>query len=357
MAIATGQFTIIDYNDALTLTGFIGSNHPKTQSYNPDNATYSPNWATTNLVLTPSLFKLGTSTDIIIDTAVQSVTWYYNNAGTETAITAGTNYVFSGTKSQILTIKVNDLTSITAKDYICKVVYRDVTTNLDLVYKMGITFNKVVNGGGIADAVAWCPSGNVFKNDTINSLPAQCDLWRGSVIDTTQITYQWYMQDSTVNTDQGGGIGWKKLTDTANMYTGTTTTTLSVFASAVISYGVFKCQIKDTDTASNTYNQYFYDTVSFIDLSDPLQVTITSSGGDVFKNGVGSTTLTAKVYQAGAEVDSAGTKYTYKWYQYDQNGTLNANFGGTGINYKTGKTLAVGDADVTVKATFQVEIN
>lgn len=357
MAIATGQFTIIDYNDALTLTGFIGSNHPKTQSYNPDNATYSPNWATTNLVLTPSLFKLGTSTDIITDTAVQSVTWYYNNAGTETAIAAGANYVFSGTKSQILTIKVNDLASITAKDYVCKVVYRDVTTNLDLIYKMGITFNKVVNGGGIADAVAWCPSGNVFKNDTVTSLPAQCDLWRGSVIDTTSVTYQWYMQDSTVVTDQGAGVGWKKLTDTANMYTGTTTTTLSVFASAVISFGVFKCQIKDTDSASNTYNQYFYDTVSFIDLSDPLQVTIISSGGDVFKNGVGSTTLTAKVYQAGAEVDSAGTKYTYKWYQYDQNGTLNANFGGTGINYKTGKTLAVGDADVTVKATFQVEIN
>ena len=31
MSRAQGQFTIIDYNDALTLTGYIGSNHPKTQ--------------------------------------------------------------------------------------------------------------------------------------------------------------------------------------------------------------------------------------------------------------------------------------------------------------------------------------
>lgn len=363
MAIATGQFTIIDYNDALSLTGFIGSNHPKTQAYNPDNASYTPNWTSTNLVLTPSLFKLGTSTDIITDTAVQSVSWFYNNNGTETAITAGANYVYSGTKSQILIIKVNDLASIAARDYICKVVYRDVTTGLDLTYKMGITFNKVTNGGGIADAVAWCPDGNVFKNDSVATLKAQCDLWRGSVIDTTSITYQWYMQDSTITSasgslyDAGAGAGWRKLSDVAGSYTGTTSATITVFPAAIASYGVFKCQIKDTDSASNTYNQYFYDTVSLIDLSDPLQVSITSTGGDVFKNGVGSTTLTAKVYQAGAEVDSAGTKYTYKWYRYNENGVLDANFGGTGVNYKSGKTLSVGDTDVTVKATFQVEVN
>ena len=55
MSRAQGQFTIIDYNDALTLTGFIGSSLAKTQMFNPDNNTYNPNWASTNLVLTPSL--------------------------------------------------------------------------------------------------------------------------------------------------------------------------------------------------------------------------------------------------------------------------------------------------------------
>lgn len=363
MAIAQSQFTIIDYNDALTLTGFIGSNHPKTQAYNPDNASYTPNWTSSNLILTPSLFKLGTATDIIADTAVQSVSWFYNNNGTETAITAGANYVYSGTKSQVLTIKVNDLASIAARDYICKVVYRDATTGLDLTHKMSITFSKVTNGGGIADAVAWSPDGNVFKNGSVTSLTAKCDLWRGSVIDSTSVTYQWYMQDASITSasgtlyDAGAGAGWRKLTDLAGSYTGTTAAALVVYPAAVSSFAVFKCQIKDTDAASNTYNQYFYDTVSFIDLSDPIQVSIASTGGDVFKNGVGSTILTAKLYQAGAEVDAAGTKYTYKWYRYDSSGTLDANFGGTGVNFKSGKSLSVGDADVTVKATFQVEIN
>lgn len=44
MSKAQGQFTIIDYNDALTLTGYIGSNLAKTQMFNPDNNTYTPNW-------------------------------------------------------------------------------------------------------------------------------------------------------------------------------------------------------------------------------------------------------------------------------------------------------------------------
>lgn len=357
MAICTGQFTIIDYNDALTLTGFIGSNNPKTQVYNPDNAMYSPSWATTNLVLTPSLYKLGTISDIITDSAVTSVLWYSVSAGTETLIAADSNHVYSGTKSHILTIKTNELAGISAKDYVCKVTYRDATTLLDLIHKMSISFSRVINGGGIADAVAYCPDGNIFKNGAVASLKAQCDLWRGSVIDSTLVTYQWYMQDASVVVDQGGGIGWKKLTDLANNYTGCTSNTITLFNAAVINYTVLKCQIKDTDSASNTYNQYFYDTVSIVDQSDTLQVSITSTGGDVFKNGVGSTTLTAKVYRAGAELDVAGTTYTYKWYNYDKNGTLNPNFGGAGVSFKTGKTLAVGDTDVNVKGTFIVEIS
>lgn len=355
MALATGQFTIIDYNDALTLTGFVGSNHPKTQMYNPDNGMYSPDWSSTNLVLTPSLYKLGTTSDIITNAEITSVKWYESGSGT--AITSTGNYVLSGIKSHILTIKANVLGGLPAKDWICEIVYRDATTSLDLTHKMTISFSRVINGGGIADALALAPLGNVFKNGTVTSLKAQCDLWRGSVIDTTNVTYQWYQQDSSIVADQGGGIGWRKLTETANVTTGVTSNLLTIYNSAVSSFGVFKCIIKDTDAASNTYNQTFIDTISFIDNSDPIQISITSSGGDVFKNGVGSTTLTARVFQAGNEIDASGTKYTYKWFKYDKNGTLDPNFGGTGINYKSGKTLAVGDADVDVKASFSVEIN
>ncbi len=355
MAIATGQISIIDYNDALTLTGFIGSNHPKTQMFNPDNGSYTPNWASTNLVLTPSLYKLGTTTDIITTAEVLSVKWF--EAGSSTAITSAGNYALSGTKSHILTIKANVLAALPGKDWICEVTFKDPTTGLSLVHKIGISFSRVVNGGGIADAIAWAVNGNVFKNSSITSLKAQCDLWRGSVIDATNVTYQWYQQDTSVLTDQGGGIGWKKLTEVTNMTTGVTSNTLTVFAGAVSSFATFKCIIKDTDSASNTYNNTFIDTISFIDNSDPIQLSILSTGGDVFKNGIGSTVLTAKLFQAGEEIDSAGTKYTYKWFKYNKDGTLDANFGGSGINNKVGKIQNVGSADVDTKATFHCEVS
>lgn len=357
MAIATGQFTIIDYNDALSLSAYISSNRQKTQIFNPDNGSYMPDWVTSTVVLTPSLFILGNSSDIINTAAVQSVTWYDVTAGTESLITANASYVLSGTKSSILTIKQNVLAGLPGKEFMCKIIYRDTSTGLDLTVKTPISFSRVVSGSGITDAIAWAPNGNIFKNQEVTSLTATCDLIRGSVKDTTNVSYQWYQFDTAQLTDVGGGVNWRKLTNVASMTMGVTTRELQVFPNAVPTYSVFKCVIKDTDSTSNTYNSSFEDNVTFEDKSDPIQVTITSTGGDIFKNGVGSTILKALVYQAMAEIDSAGTKYTYKWFKLSSTGVLDPNFGGAGINFKTGKTLAVGDADVDVKATFQVEVS
>ena len=351
MAKAQGQFTIIDYNDALTLTGYIGANQAKTQMYNPDNGSYTPNWTSSNMVLTPQLFVAGSGTDVITRAAVQSVKWY--DGSSTTAITAGTSYALSGAKSHILTIKTNVLAGLAGKDYRCVVVYRDPTTNLDLSYSMSISLSRVVNGGGITDLVVTAPSGNVFKNDSVPSLTAKAELWRGSTVDNTNVSYQWYKQDASVTSDQGGGTGWKKLSNSANQYAGVATATLTVYSTQVDSFATFKCIAKDTDSASSTYNQSFVDTASFVDLSDPYQVIISSTGGDVFKNGEGSTTLTARVYQAGVEVDSAGAG-SYSWTKYKADGTVDSSWGTSGS--KTGKTLAVGSGDVSVKATFMVEV-
>lgn len=357
MAIATGQFTIVDYNDALTLTGYISSNKPKTQMYNPDNSSYTPNWQTENVILTPSLFRMGTATDIISSADVQSIEWFDVTTGTEVKITAGTSYSIGATKPNKLTIKANVLAGLPGKDYLCKVSYKDPSTGLVLPYQMDISFSRVVNGSGISDAICWAPSGNVFKNGNVTQLIAACDMWRGSVIDTTNVKYQWYAQDPTVTTDEGGGVGWKKLTNVADKYQGVTTSRMTVYPGGVEGFAVLKCIVTDLDTESTTYNQSFVDTLTLADQSDPIQVSITSTGGNIFKNGVGQTTLEAVLFQAGEEIDKPGTKYTYRWYKYKSNGTLDANFGGTGVNYKTGKTLVVGDSDVDIKATFRVEVS
>ena len=137
-------------------------------------------------------------------------------------------------------------------------------------------------------------------------------------------------------------------------YVGSSTTaTLTLYAAAVDSYAVVKCIATDSDSASNTYNSKFNDVATFIDNSDPIQVVITSTGGDVFKNGQGSTVLTAVCYQAGFEIDSEG-KGTYTWTKYNKNGAIDTAWGTSGK--KTGKTLSVSNTDVDTKATFMVTV-
>ena len=343
MSKAQGQFTIVDLNDAVTLTGFINSNLAKTQMYNPDNDTYTPDWATTNLVLTPSIYVAETSTDKITSTEVISVKWYEGSS--TTAITSAGNYVCHGAKSHILTVKGNVMAGLRGKDSLVEIQYKDPATGLTTMYKTSISFSRVVNGSGITDLLVMTPNGNIFKNGQTDSLTATAQLWRGSAVDTTNVSYQWYQMDSSVDTDQGGGIGWKKLANASGQFSGVTTSTLTIYAGQVDSSAVFKCVAKDTDSASATYNQTFSDTASFVDLSDPIQVIIESTGGDAFKNGEGSTVLTARVYQAGEEIDTAG-EGTYTWSKYDKNGQKVSSFN------KSGKTLSVGSSDVDVKGTF-----
>ncbi len=357
MSKAQGQFTIIDYNDALTLTGYIGSNLAKTQMYNPDNGSYNPNWTTTNLVLTPSLYVIGTTADQITSASVTSVKWYVGSS--TTAITANSTYALSGAKSHILTVKANTMAGQPGIDYRCVITYKDESTGLSITHPLTISFSRVVNGSGIVDLLVTTPSGNVFKNTEVATLTAKAELWRGSTVDTTNVTYKWAIMDSAVTSssstgyDADFGTGWRKLSDTSGKYTGTATQTLTIYAAAVDSYAVFRCCGKDTDSASATYNSKFYDVATFIDNSDPIQVVITSTGGDVFKNGQGSTTLTAVCYQAGAEIDAAGAG-TYTWTKYNKDGAIDTTWGTSGS--KTGKTLSVGTADVETKATFMVVV-
>lgn len=348
MATAQGQFTIIDYNDALTLTGFINSNLSKTQMYNPDNDAYTPNWATTNLVLTPSLFLAGSSSDIITSTEVQTVSWYEGTS--TTAITTGGSYALSGTKSHILTVKGNVMAGLPGKDFRCVISYKDATTGLTLSYTTSISFSRVVNGSGIVSLDVTTPQGNVFKNGEVTSLTAKAELWRGSVVDNSNVSYQWYVLDPDATSDTGGGIGWQKLTNTANKYSGVATNELTVYGDAVDSYATFKCVAKDTDSTSATYNNTYSNVASFVDMNDPISVEIESTGGNVFKNGIGSTTLTARVYQAGVEVDEQGTQGTYEWKKYDKDGSLVSSWS------KTDKSFTLGSGDVDVKATLVVKV-
>ena len=102
-----------------------------------------------------------------------------------------------------------------------------------------------------------------------------------------------------------------------------------------------------------TYQSKTYtDTISLTDKTDNYQAAIESSGGDVFKNAIGSSTLLCRLFQNGTEVDADGTGHTYKWYRRDKDG----NAMDSGAVFATGKSLAIDGDDVNIKTTFICEV-
>ena len=88
-------------------------------------------------------------------------------------------------------------------------------------------------------------------------------MWRGSSIDADKVAYQWFKLKSDGT--------WESLA-ASNSYgiTGTTTNEITIPASAVLNFESFKCEIKDTDTASGTYNTTVSDIISFSDF--PIRI-------------------------------------------------------------------------------------
>lgn len=342
--VARGQATLVDLNDAKSLNMYLSANQPLTQIFNKENSSYVPNYAASPyLVLTPELYISGTTANVI--SRLKAAPTYTINGAAITAF-GGT---VATTSPYALTIK-NNMTAVSSMKIECSGIYVDPDTGLETPVKTVISFAKTENVGQLICAIAYAPKGTIFKNGEQASLTAHCDMWRGSSIDTTNVAYQWYKlkADGT----------WESLS-ASNTYgiTGTTTNEITIPNSAVLNFESFKCEIKDTDTASGSYNTTVSDILSYNDLSDPYVVEITSTTGDKFLNGQGTTTLTAKVWQNGeaftdAQVDA---KFNFAWKKYNKDGTQDATWGTSGV--KTGKTLTVNASEVDHKATFIVELS
>ena len=342
MAKASGSFTIMDYNDGITLLGSIEANHPRTVLYDTTTQTYNPSWATTALSLTPKLTKAGGATDLIA-TLVSGVWKRRISGGSWTDVVTSSNGETIAASTKILTVNQDKMTgSIWQVEYKFVALYHDPILNVDLTYEMVISFNRVANGTSFVVARAYAPSGNQFKNSLPASLPIKAELLRGTTADTTSLTYVW---EKTTN-----GSTW-------TVVSGQTTNTLTVTPAMVDSFAMFRCKITDTDASSDTHSQTFIsEGITILDVSDPYQVVVHSSAGNFFVNGTGSTVLTAKVYQNEAEIDSAGTTLSYSWTATNKDGTNITSIGGITFP-KSGKTLTVTHDMVSVKASFFCEVN
>lgn len=370
--LATGQFTVVDLYDVPALNVWITGSQGASQTYNNTAASWSPDYSSSPQVLTLNITKAG-GAESLLGANVPNITWYKIVGNTKTTIASTTTTdleYMGGTSRSVLTTKVNVPTANNAVTYGVEGVWNDPISGQAVAFGTTITLTLVQLAKAAIIGSMYAPKGDFFKNDTPASLTVNCDLYKDGVLSTGSKLVKWFAADSSVSTtghasyDADGGIGWRKITATsgttgevANVaFNGALTSTqavLTVYPNAVTNAQTFLCVI--TDNAGGTTGTKVKNYITLRDMDDPVMAIIDSTGGDVFKNGIGSTTLTARLYRNGAELDAVGSQYTYRWYKWENNAMV-PGFGGAGVDYKTGKTLPVGGNDVNVSSTFRVEV-
>lgn len=364
--ISSGQITIIDMYDAPVLNAWISASQTTSQTYNNTTKVYTPNYATSAQVLTLNLTKAGSATTLI-SSQVKGVKWIKRVGTVSTEITSTTNTdaeFKSGTSQSILTTKVNVPVENNAIVWSVEGIWTDPGTGLEIPFSASINLILVQLAKASVVASLSAPNGDFFRNNTPSSLKITCDIYKDGSLSGGSRKYKWFIADSgAASQDADAGAGWTKITAT----TGTTGTVansgfdvavttqgvLTVYPNAVVNAQTF--MVVATDNEGGTIGTKMKQYITLKDMDDPIMVVVESTGGNIIKNGVGSTTLKARLLQNGEEIDSGGTAYTYKWYKWENNTSV-PNFGGTGIAFKTGKTLPVGSADVNSTATFIVEV-
>ena len=224
--IAQGQFTIIDYNDAITLSGALKSNKSTNQRYSTDSNSYYPSWTSDDpLRITPELYKAGSSDDIFSSTTllqkhIKNVTW---KVGNQSAISLNPDYYAFETKTgtngsinKVLILKHNMIPSSESGITIsCEITYTDDISKLDIKHPLSISFTLVKDGSGLVAIEVLTPDGDTFKNDKTAQLTIQNNLIKGTSIDSTQVGYCWAYKTGVptdISTNFGNITGWKDVT-------------------------------------------------------------------------------------------------------------------------------------------------
>ena len=171
------------------------------------------------------------------------------------------------------------------------------------------------------------PDGTVFKNGE-GLLTLQAIGYEGASMIESGASYMWGRYEAGE---------WKELE-------GETSSSLTVAGSEVPGMATFCCMMSYKDSL-------YPDFITLIDKTDNYQVEIISTGGDIFKNTVGTTQLLCVVYQNGQMVDEDGTEFTYLWGRFGADGEmLDEEY------FATGKIIQVDGSHVDGKTTFICEV-
>lgn len=336
--IASGQITIVDLNDGKALQAFTSTSQGDTQIYNPDENTYTPNYANSPYqVVTAHVYVTGNPSDVAGTSACTAWSWKVNG----TAVSASTSGMSAA--ANVLTLKNNIAKGSNFYNIEWSCTHTDDNGAQTTVrgYK---TINLTKTGGTLAVVQITQPKGDTFNaGNNVTSLTAVAKLYRGNNHDTSVSAMTW----KRLNISTGEWVAVSTGVSTSGGVS-----TLTVAADDVLNFQTFMCEVKDTD---GTYSSI----VTFFDMTDPYTVEVYTLTGDKIVNGAGNTTVYARVWRGATLVESADAKekqFTYTWTKYDKNGAT-TNWNGTTQTTKTGNPITVAAADVNVKATIVCEVS
>jgi hypothetical protein len=380
--VSSGQFTIVDNNDARTITSVLTTSGGTQQVFTKDESTvsFSPSWVTTNLTLSPKLYVSGLSEAMVwgsltnkqfsltqggtaLTTASTSSSFVDNSNAAVSApftVTHGAN----GTSTlSTLAVKANLLDTTTSFVIFFEADYIDSVTTLTSHIITQVTLSTVKTGtNAVFIVIRGQTNIEQATGATKNNICVAADLIRSSGVDTTALTYRWYESNASgaqINTSTANYItkyGFKNTSSgtnpvaavgdlNVNVPVGTAgnthatvpVNTMTLSESAVNKIGIYRVDITDSD--SKTYSQYF----TIYDISDPYTVRINSSTGDKLQNGIGNTSISPTVfYGAGQVTDLTGWSFT--WRIYDKSGKR-------GAFVDTAKISTAGGAAISANTT------
>ena len=370
--VATGQISIVDLSDAISLSAFITASQNTTQVYDATTQSYSPSYTSTTQILTLNLTKAG-STDSILSGVTDNIKWYRYDGATKTEITSTTNtdvYYLSGTNRNVCNVKTNQNASTGGTRFECSGIYTDPNTKTTTQFSAVIDLNVLTLAKSPLVLNVYGGKGTMFYNNQPASLTVNADLYKGNALSGGNKQFKFFYMDTSVTStsstgyDADGGVGWHLCSSsttgqTPNVGSDVDTTNqgiLTVTPAAVTNTQTFK--VVCMDNAGGTAGTKTTGIITLLDYTDPISIVIESTGGTIFKNSIGNTILKARLFRKGEELDADGkdSSYLYKWYKYDQSGNIVSDFGGTGINYKTSKTITVNATDITNTGTFRCEV-
>lgn len=161
---AFSSVSVVDLTDVGTINLYCTSNQPLSVIHDPNQNTYSPNWASSNLQITPVISYNGNN--VALNATGLSITFTRKEgSGTATALTTG-----ESVSNGILTVAANKLSSVSSGllTYICNVQYNDPNTGVPVSAESSLTYTLINHATELKDVDV--TGETVFLYDTTGTL-------------------------------------------------------------------------------------------------------------------------------------------------------------------------------------------